>query len=338
TTTTTRIFAAQIQLAPQYIFATNTEQTLRGVRDALDAYPHVLVIGATSQEGKAFGIEPALVDALIAQNQVDVVLIEADGSRMRPFKAPGEHEPVIPRSTTLLVPVVGIDALGQPLNDVHVHRAELVAQRLGIPLGSILNTHHIAQLVAHPQGGLKNKPDLARAIPLINKVHSENQLESAREIANQLLQYKAIDGVAIGAVKNEAQPVTEFIQRVAALILAAGGSTRMQGAVKQLLPWGDSTLVRNAVNLAQQAHVSEIIVVIGNHASEVEQQVTGTKARVVHNPDWASGRASSIRVGIRALHPKTAAAILINADQPFLPSQVIDSIIHHYNTTLAPIV
>src|SRR5581483_318890 len=222
TTTTTRIFAAQIQLAPQHIFFINTEQTLRDVRAALDTYPHVLVIGATSQEGKAFGIEPALVDALIAMDEVDAVLVEADGSRMRPFKAPDEHEPVVPQSTTLLVPVVGIDALGQPLDDEHVHRASLAAQRLEIPLRTTLKAEHIARLLAHPHGGLKNKPNPARVIPLINKVHHTDQLTSARNIADQLLQYDAIDAVAIGAVKNETHPVNELVQGVAAVILAAG--------------------------------------------------------------------------------------------------------------------
>jgi probable selenium-dependent hydroxylase accessory protein YqeC len=56
---------------------------------------------------------------------VDVVLVEADGSRMRPFKVPADHEPPVPPQTTLLVPVVGITAVNQPIAAA-AHRPERV--------------------------------------------------------------------------------------------------------------------------------------------------------------------------------------------------------------------
>src|SRR4029077_16056278 len=115
--------------------------------------------------------------------------------------------------------------------------------------------------------------------------------------------------VAIGAVKNEALPISELHERVAAVILAAGGSPPKPGEVKQRLPWGDSTLVRHTVETAQRAQLSEIIVVTGNRADEVRGQVAGTRARVVINPDWASGRASSVRVGVNAVSERSAAAL-----------------------------
>ena len=105
-----------------------------------------------------------------------------------------------------------------------------------------------------------------------------------------------------------------------------------------MLPWGDSTLVRNAVKIAEQAQVSTIIVVTGNQAEQVSEQVAGTSARVVLNPTWASGRASSVRAGIEALEGRGAAAIFINADQPFLTPAVIDTVLERYMTTCAPIV
>lgn len=378
TTTTTRIFAAQIQLAPYHIFANGDAQAIRDTRDAIREHPHVLLIGTTTNDGKAFGIAPALVDELIALNEIDAVLIEADGSRMRPFKAPGEHEPVIPDSTTLLVPVVGINVLGKPLNDEHVHRSKVVAQLAGIPLETLLEPEHIARVLVHPQGGLKNKPRAARAIALINKVESDAQRTSAFEIARRLLTSDALDAAAIGAVKHRElpaisqqssvisdrsslasrpSPVASLQSRVSAVFLAAGGSTRMRGKTKQLLPWGDATLVRHAVEIARASQVSEIIVVTGNRADEVERELEELRQaseikkgairdarsavralRVVFNPEWATGRASSVRAGIRALDEKSTAAIFINADQPFLTAQVIDQLLERYSATLAPIV
>src|SRR5205814_3295731 len=117
TTTTTRIFASQIQLAPQHLKLETGKLDSDEVMKALEQNRHLLVIGAESEGGKAFGIDPALVDDLAQIEGIDAVLVEADGSRMRPFKAPAEHEPVIPDSTTLLVPVVGIDVIGKTLTD-----------------------------------------------------------------------------------------------------------------------------------------------------------------------------------------------------------------------------
>ena len=338
TTTTTRIFAAQIQLAPQHIFASDKMQMLRNVRAAMQTAPHVLVIGTTNQDGKAFGVEPEWIDALAVERIADLILIEADGSRMRPFKAPAAHEPVVPSCTTLLVPVVGADVLGKALNDEQVHRAELVAQLAGIALETPLNAEHIARVLAHPQGGLKHCPPRARVIPLLNKIENDAQQTAAREIAQQLLMHDEINAVAIGAVKNAPEPIAQLQTRVAAVILAAGGSTRMRGSTKQLLAWGDGTLVQNAVRVAERARADEIIVVTGNRADEVARVLHNTSAHIVHNPDWASGRASSVRAGIAALRADSTAAIFINADQPFLTTALLDQIRARYASTRAPIV
>lgn len=339
TTTTTRIFASQIALAPYHIAASASDaETTSWVQQALGQQLHVLVTGATTEGNKAAGIAPLLVDALHTLDEVDAVLVEADGSRMRPFKAPAAHEPVLAATTTLLVPVVGIDVVGKPLNDEHVHRAGRVAELAHAAPGAPVTPEIVARVLAHSAGGMKGRPPTARAIALINKVENEAQRLSAETLAQALLQFDALDAAAIGALRRGASPVSGVWQRVAAVILAAGGSTRMEGRVKQLLPWGDATLVRNAVESARAAKVSEIIVVTGNRADEVQPQVAETGARLAHNPDWASGRASSVRAGLAALGPKTAAAIFINADQPFLSAEVIDRVIEAFTRTRAPLV
>ena len=100
------------------------------------------------------------------------ILNEADGSRMRPFKAPAAHEPVIPAETTLVVPVVGADVFGQPLDAEHVHRPELVSALSGAPLGAPITPEIVARVLAHPEGGRKGVPAGARVVVLINKVES----------------------------------------------------------------------------------------------------------------------------------------------------------------------
>lgn len=208
TTTTTRIFAAQIRLAPVHV------QSLPSLSAALSSAPHVLITGEVDAvEGKAFGVAPEAVREMQAMKGVSAVLVEADGSRMRPFKAPADHEPVIPKETTLVVPVAGIDIIGRPLTAEYVHRPELIALLAPIRLGEIITPEIVAAVIAHPMGGRKDVPTGARVIALINKVESEAQLLSAQNIARLLIGEAEIDGVAIGAVGRGGDPIVQTFYR-----------------------------------------------------------------------------------------------------------------------------
>jgi molybdenum cofactor cytidylyltransferase len=235
TTTTTRIFAAQIALAPIHFEIGQASDAELG--EALEQHRHILVTGPVDAEaGKATAVPVELIQRLRELPGRPVVLIEADGARMRPLKAPAEHEPVVPAETTLVVPVVGADIFGQSLVETYVHRAERVGEVAGAALGSVVTPEIVARVLAHPLGGLKNIPGGARVVPLINKIEDEAALGSARETASLLLGYPRINAVALGAVRRE-PPVREVFGRVAAVVLAAGSSSRM-GRAKQLLPWG----------------------------------------------------------------------------------------------------
>jgi len=197
TTTTTRIFAAQTRLAPVHV------QSLPDLLEALKTSPHVLLTGdVDSDSGKAFGVPPDAISnlqSLVFNYEISInnILIEADGSRMKPLKAPADHEPVIPDCATLVVPVVGIDALGKPLEERYVHRPELIAQ---IFPGATVTPEMVARVIASPLGGRKNVPGGARVIPLINKVETEAQWQLAKHLADLLRALPGIDDVVIGAV------------------------------------------------------------------------------------------------------------------------------------------
>src|SRR3954464_10842719 len=86
----------------------------------------------------------------------------------------------------------------------------------------------------------------------------------------------------------------------AALILAAGASTRM-GRPKQLLPYGSGTLVSNAVMQAKLARFERVLVVIGARAELVEQSVADLGAEIVLNDEWETGMGSLIFAGLQQL-------------------------------------
>ena len=85
--------------------------------------------------------------------------------------------------------------------------------------------------------------------------------------------------------------------------------------------------------------MTDVIVVVGEQAAQVKKELEPLDGiRIVENADWRKGRSTSVRAGIAAVGENFAAAIFINADQPFLTPQLIDAIILRHAQTLAPIV
>ena len=211
TTTTTRIFGAQIALAPAHVPAADV--TRERVSTALAVHRHVLVVGATDAgSGKAEGVSLDLFQRLRAWHPGLCLLNEADGSRMRPFKAPADYEPVIPAATTLVVPVVGADVFGKPLDADHVHRPELVSALSGATPGTPITPAIVARVLAHPQGGRKGVPAGARVIVLINKVETLPDRAPARETAERLLRDPAVHAVVLASLRAE-NPAPEVCGR-----------------------------------------------------------------------------------------------------------------------------
>ena len=211
TTTTTRIFGAQIALAPAHVPAASVTRERLAAELAL--HRHVLVIGVTDADsGKAEGISLDLFRHVRAWFPDVCLLNEADGSRMRPFKAPADYEPVIPADTTLVVVVVGADVLGRSLDAEHVHRPELVATLSGAPMGAPVTPAIVARVLADPQGGRKGVPAGARVVVLINKVEGLPDRAPARETAERLLRDRAIHSVVLATLRAE-DPVLEVCAR-----------------------------------------------------------------------------------------------------------------------------
>ncbi len=125
--------------------------------------------------------------------------------------------------------------------------------------------------------------------------------------------------------------------RVAAIVLAAGASSRM-GTAKQLLDLGGRSLVRHAAEVAHASGCSPVIVVVGARAEAVRAELLGLAARIVHNAEWQEGLASSLRSGVRSLPADAAAAILMPCDQPAISPDLLERLIRRWRETSAPIV
>ena len=109
---------------------------------------------------------------------------------------------------------------------------------------------------------------------------------------------------------------------VAAIVLAAGSSTRL-GRPKQLLPVGQTPLLQCTLNMVRQTTLAPRILVLGGYADEVLGSIDTRGFGVVHNPDYATGQASSLRAGLNALPESIDAAAVILGDQPLVPPWLV---------------
>jgi molybdenum cofactor cytidylyltransferase len=124
----------------------------------------------------------------------------------------------------------------------------------------------------------------------------------------------------------------------AAVILLAAGESRRMGRPKQLLPWRGTTLVRHAAETALHSQASGVVVVVGSQAAQVCAALEGLDVKIAENASFASGQASSLRVGIGALGTGYAAALVMLVDQPLVQPALLDALVERWRATGAPLV
>jgi molybdenum cofactor cytidylyltransferase len=119
---------------------------------------------------------------------------------------------------------------------------------------------------------------------------------------------------------------------IAALILAAGASQRMGDRHKLLLEIEGIPLVQRAVNAALASRASSVTLITGKCSEEISASLDPAPARLrlIHNPDYASGMASSLTLGIRQLPENTDAVLVLLADMPYLNAAHLDQLIAAY--------
>jgi molybdenum cofactor cytidylyltransferase len=130
--------------------------------------------------------------------------------------------------------------------------------------------------------------------------------------------------------------------RVGAVVLAAGMSTRM-GEAKQLVRFGNNTLLGQTLESVSGAHVDEVVLVLGFAAESIKSQFSSEKIKIVVNEAYREGMAGSLRDGLSALSPEITAALIVLGDQPLVQPETLDRIIDQYrrspaNSSVAQIV
>jgi len=127
-------------------------------------------------------------------------------------------------------------------------------------------------------------------------------------------------------------------QFISGLILGAGASTRF-GQPKQLLSFNGTTLLGWVLAQAQRAQgLDELVVVLGRAADEIRARVIFNEAKVIDNPVFTEGCASSYRAGISAVDAQAEAIMIILGDQPGIRPEIIARVAHEWRQSQSEIV
>jgi len=181
---------------PEGFFITGSDRT--GALRALDEQG-VVVLGSGVPQRKLCAPEAAFLAELA--EHANHVLIEADGSRMLPAKAPADHEPVLDGDEALVIAVTGWKAFGHRIQEV-CHRPERVMSLLGKAENAVLTPADAALLLASPQGGRKLVKHRFAAV--INQVDGAAQLRDASLCAVRLRTLLAPDCRILALGREEA--------------------------------------------------------------------------------------------------------------------------------------
>lgn len=151
--------------------------------------PGTIVVAADAIEAndKLCGFTAAVFEKIILYGAYDVILVEADGAKGRPIKAPAEYEPVIPQTTHVVLGLVGMDVLGQTVHEDWVHRCERFCTVTGAKHMELVSSELIIKLIVSDRGLFSKTPLGAAKTLVLNKCNDPLRIEAAMGILNVCL-------------------------------------------------------------------------------------------------------------------------------------------------------
>lgn len=282
-------------------------------------------------------------------NDFDFVLIEADGAKRMPIKAPNENEPVVIDFSDIVIGVVGLDSLGKSINDENTHRPAELIKIFNKDLGDIINENDIKNLVLSEKGLFKNSPILAKKILVLNKADTAEMIKSGEKIidllknglnghCNSIISKNKIDYLMISSLeKGKIHKFVNRVPKITLVVFAAGEGIRM-GAGKLMLELdGISILDRvlNTVESLESAELTESLVtaeitetILVYSADRVKELAEKHKIDIIiKNPEPERGMSSSLKLAVKKTSQDSDAFMFFMGDQPFISKKTIEKLI-----------
>jgi len=173
--TTTKV-GSSVAASMRVLTLTGEEPADELVRATSDS-GRVFLCSGRGADGKLLGVDPRTLALIKERGLADAIIVEADGARQMPLKAPGDHEPIVPSCADVVSPFAGLDALGLAIEPGKVHRPELL---LRLACSDRVTPEVIADVLCAGAGGMKGVPPGARVCPVLNKLDTVSRDEGLR--------------------------------------------------------------------------------------------------------------------------------------------------------------
>jgi molybdenum cofactor cytidylyltransferase len=333
-TTTTKIFRPDDLPS---IIGEDLAAVTESLREALRESPAVALGAKLLPDNKLSGVDPVWPASFLEKQIADYIIVEADGSARKPIKGYASYEPVFPTRSDTLIPVLGIEAIGRPVNPENVHRSEAFCQLTGAKPDEPLDVSHFIKSLQYMIGlGLASSPGTP-IIPLINKIDRVSGVGLIREIAEGL--QDTVGCLLFTSLKDE-NPV-RFVHQggdggngfgVSVVVLAAGGSVRM-GRSKLSLELKGKTLLEHAMQPIRETGFKDVVVVFSEENEKLSDLVP-REYRVEINRHSREGISTSLKIGMAAVDPRSQGILFALGDQPFVGMEVYEKLIQYHRQHL----
>jgi probable selenium-dependent hydroxylase accessory protein YqeC len=157
--------------------------------------------GMVNDKGKFKGVDREFISEIYQKHLFDYIVVEADGSKRKPIKAPADYEPLIPSETTRTIGVIGLDALDKAITGEHVHRPEIFCSVTGKNMGDLIDRQCLINLILSEDGLFKDVPHGCRRHVVFNKAdHTDRRKEAEITVHELTGMLTPIDGFIIAAI------------------------------------------------------------------------------------------------------------------------------------------
>ena len=320
---------------------------LLNMKKNLNNSNNVYVLGIyDSKIGKITSLSPKILEDI--SGKCDYMIIEGDGSKMKPLKGWNKTEPVYAKNTTKSVGILPINIIGDKINDVNIHRMEEFLEISGGQKNEILTLNHLYNVIIHKNGLFQYS--LGEKILILNCAERYEDKENALNLAKMIksnINFKDVR-IAVTSLKNreyyeigENSIIKEknqnfSIPKISAIIMASGKSERM-GTNKLLLEYRGITFIENTLKKVLNENFYELAIITcdkevkkkcQNYIKKLEKDKKNIY--LVDNKKSEKGQSESIKIGLKTLG-KCDGYMFFSCDQPFLTSDTIKKILKNFN-------
>jgi probable selenium-dependent hydroxylase accessory protein YqeC len=178
---TTKMFVSEAERVGTILTSENRNELGLKAEEILARKGAVAVGSTILSKERVGGVEPSWVPDLAPDG--GVTLVEADGARRQALKGTAAHEPLLPDGVTIVVAVGSIRALGEPMDEEHVHRPQVFSELTGIGPGHTIGAEAFAQALL---AGLRDAPENSRRAALLTDVEPGRSMSDASIVAHGL--------------------------------------------------------------------------------------------------------------------------------------------------------